>query len=259
GVRHVEADFEDPKKYRDAVALARERGAWIALAPPRIFKPGEAGILNLVLSCEPDAVMARNLVHIDHFKGKTGLIGDFSLNIANDLAADWYLRRGLDRFTPSHDLNVAQLEALLARSPAGQAEIVIHQHMPMFHLEHCVFAATLSKGHDATDCGRPCDRHQVALKDRVGKSHALKADVGCRNTVFNAVPQSASPYVAGMRARGVKWFRVELLTEKAAEAATLIGAYKSLLEGRRDGAKLWRELQATDVVGVTRGPLGRPE
>ncbi len=258
GVRHVEADFEDPKKYREAVSLARERGAWIALAPPRIFKPGENGILSLVLSCASDAILARNLVHIDYFRGKTGLIGDFSLNIANDLAAGWYLRRGLDRFTPSYDLNAAQLEALLARTPVHRAEVVIHQHMPMFHLEHCVFAATLSKGHDATDCGRPCDRHQVSLRDRVGKSHALKADVGCRNTVFNAVPQSASPYVGGMLSKGVRWFRLELLTESPKEAVNLITAYRDLLSGRREGATLWRELKATDVVGVTRGPLGGP-
>jgi len=257
GVRHVEADFEDPRKYREAVALARERGAWIALAPPRIFKPGEAGILSLVLSFAPDAVLARNLVHIDHFRGKAGLIGDFSLNVANELTADWFLRRGLDRFTPSYDLNAAQLEALLARTPSHRAEVVIHQHMPMFHLEHCVFAAALSKGHDATDCGRPCDRHQAALRDRIGKSHVLKADVGCRNTVFNAVPQSASPYVAALRGQGVRWFRLELLTESPKESANLITAYRDLLSGRRDGAHLWRELQATDVVGVTRGPLGR--
>jgi putative protease len=259
GIRHVEVDFEDPKKYRDAVAAARERGVWIALAPPRIFKPGETGILNLVHSCGPDAVLVRNLPHLDYYRGKCALIGDYSLNIANDLAAEWYLGRGLDRFTPSHDLNAAQMEALLARTPADRAEIVIHQHMPMFHLEHCVFAACLSKGHDATDCGRPCDRHQVSLRDRVGKSHPLKADVGCRNTVFNAVPQSGSPYVATFRGRGVKWFRLELLVESAREAASLISAYRSLLEGRRDGATLWRELKATDVVGVTRGPLGRPD
>jgi putative protease len=259
GVRHVEADFDDPRKYREAVPAARSKGAWIALAPPRIFKPGETGILNLVLSCAPDAILARNLVHLDFYRGKATLIGDFSLNIANDLAADWFLRRGLDRFTPSYDLNVAQLDALLARSPAHRAEVVIHQHMPMFHLEHCVFAAALSKGHDATDCGRPCDRHQAALKDRTGKSHALKADVGCRNTVFNAVPQSASPYVAGLLSRGVRWFRLELLNETAREAGALISAYRDLLAGRRNGDTLWRELKATDVVGVTRGPLGRPD
>jgi U32 family peptidase len=64
--------------------------------------------------------------------------------------------------------------------------------MPMFHMEHCVFAAFLSNGKDWRDCGRPCDRHKVDLRDRVGAAFPVIADVGCRNTVFNSVPQSAA-------------------------------------------------------------------
>ena len=41
---------------------------------------------------------------------------------------------------PSYDLNWAQLAAMLGRFPAARFEAVIHQHMPMFHMEHCVFA-----------------------------------------------------------------------------------------------------------------------
>ena len=52
--------------------------------------------------------------------------------------------------------------------------------MPMFHMEHCVFAAFLSDGTDYTNCGRPCDRHEVKFRDRVGSEHLIKADVGCR-------------------------------------------------------------------------------
>ncbi len=257
GFREIELDFEDLKKYREAVPRARAAGARIALAPPRIHKPGEEPLLELVASCRPDAVLVRHRRHLDYYRGRAELLGDSSLNIANDLAADWFLARGLAAFAPSHDLSVPQLEALLARVPADRAELVVHLRMPMFHLEHCVFAATLSTGHDASDCGRPCDRHRVALRDRVGMAHPLKADVGCRNTVFNAVPQSASPYVARLQALGVRRFRVELLEESGEEAARIATAYRDLLEGRRDGATLWRELKASNVVGVTRGPLGR--
>ena len=59
----------------------------------------------------------------------------------------------------------------------------------MFHMEHCVFAATLSDGKDWRDCGRPCDHHRVELLDRVGAGFPLLADTGCRNTVFNSVAQ----------------------------------------------------------------------
>jgi putative protease len=253
GVREIELEFEDIRAYREAVA--RAGGARVAVAPPRIHKPGETAILKRVFESGAPAVLVRNLAHVDFFRGRMALVGDFSLNVANDLTADWLLGRGLERFVPSYDLNAAQLEALLERTDPGRVEVTVHQHMPLFHLEHCVFAACLSKGHDATDCGRPCDRHRVSLRDRTGREHPLGADVGCRNTVFNATPQSASAYVAGWRARGVGWFRVELLREDGPAATALLRPYRALLEGAVDGAELWRRLRASSTFGVTRGPL----
>ena len=87
---------------------------------------------------------------------------------------------------PSYDLNWEQFAALVRPKRPGWFEPVIHQHMPMFHMEHCVFAAFLSNGKDWRDCGRPCDRHKVELRDRVGAEFPVLADTGCRNTVFNA-------------------------------------------------------------------------
>lgn len=40
------------------------------------------------------------------------LEGDFSLNAANVLSADLFLRQELSRLAPTHDLNAAQLAAL---------------------------------------------------------------------------------------------------------------------------------------------------
>jgi len=67
----------------------------------------------------------------------------------------------------------------------------------MFHMEHCVFAAFLSTGKDWRDCGRPCDRHAIELRDRVGAAFPVTPDAGCRNTVFNSVPQSGAEQVSG--------------------------------------------------------------
>ncbi len=262
GVRWVECDFEDIRKYRDAVPLARGVNAKILLAPPRIFKPGETGILRNVLGAGPNGILVRSTAHLKFFTAEAPyliLVGDFSLNAANELAADWYLSKGLHRLVPSYDLNWEQLQALLARVDPRRFEVTVHQHMPMFHMEHCVFAAILSTGKDATDCGRPCDRHDVRLRDWAGMEHPLKADVGCRNTIYNAVPQSGSQYVARMRDLGVRWFRVELLLQGAEETRRLVRGYRDVLEGRGDGGRLWKELRASNVLGVTRGPLGRDE
>jgi putative protease len=134
-------------------------------------------------------------------------------------------------------------------------EVVIHQHMPMFHMEHCVFCAVLSPGTNKTNCGRPCDVHEVRLRDRVGMEHSLKADVGCRNTLFNAVPQSAAEAVPILLARGVRDFRIELLTDQGADLQCMIQLYGELLAGQATGQQVWQRLRAANRVGVTRGTL----
>jgi putative protease len=184
-------------------------------------------------------------------------VADYSLNVTNALTASLLHDYGAERLTASYDLNREQLLSLVGAAPPEWLEVVIHQHMPMFHMEHCVFCAVLSPGTDATNCGRPCDVHQVRLRDRMGMEHPLKADVGCRNTLFNAVPQSAAEAVPMLIASGVRHFRVELLDglEADDQPRKTIGLYRDLLAGRITGQEVWRQLRAANRVGVTRGTL----
>jgi putative protease len=229
----------------------------IFVAPPRIFKTGEDWILQQVRSCNADGYLVRNYDHLKFFAG-CRCRGDYSLNVANWLAAEYFKSRfGLERLTPSYDLNFPQLEALLRAAPPEWFEVTIHQHMPMFHMEHCVFCAFLSAGTDYTNCGRPCDRHEVRLRDRVGAAHGVKADAGCRNTVFNALPQTGEVYVAKLRELGVRHFRVEFLDEPVETVERTIAQYRRLLRGEISGTQLWRELKLLNQLGVTRGQIGK--
>ncbi len=255
GVREVMVDYEDIRRYREAVDTVREiDGARIFLATPRIQKAGEEGFFKLIENGAPDGVLIRNVGGISHFaKSRLSRIGDFSLNVANPVTAQVFHRMGLERMTISHDLNVAQIVALAKAVPSDWLELTLHHHMPMFHMEHCVFAAFLSEGTDHTNCGRPCDRHRVHLRDRVGISHPLRADVGCRNTLFHAVPQSGAGFYESFRTVGIRHFRIELLEESAEESRRIIRAYQDLLHGSIEGNSLWRDLKASSQVGVTSG------
>ncbi len=265
GVETVYCEFENPKLYRDAVQLRSKLRApcsaphapcpALFVAPPRITKPGEEWILNQVRSCDADGYLVRNYDHLKFFSD-CRRIGDFSLNVANPLAADYFIHRfGLERVTASYDLNIAQLEALLRAAPPAWFEITLHQHVPMFHMEHCVFRAFLTSGTDYTDCGRACDRHDLRLRDRVGAEHPVKADAGCRNTVFNALAQTGAEHVARLLALGARRFRIEFLNEPPEQVATTIENYRRLLRGEITGAQLWRELKLSNQLGVTRGPM----
>ena len=256
GVQMLYVDFEDIRRYRDAVALVRKSSAAVFLATPRIQKAGEQGFFKLIENAEPDGVLIRNLGAIDYFhESSLRRVGDFSLNVANPLTAQHFIIKGIERLTISYDLNIEQVLGLLADAPPAWFELTLHQHMPMFHMEHCVFAAFMSKGTSFLDCGRPCDKHRVHLRDRVGMEHPLRADVGCRNTLFNAVPQTGARFFATLADAGLRAFRVELLEEDAEESARVLRSYQSLLCGERDGDSLWRELKAQSQLGVTRGTL----
>ena len=255
GVARIYADFEDIRLYSDVVKRVKEHGgAEIWLATPRIQKSGEAGFFKLISRAEPHGVLIRNLGAIQFFKDEgLPVTGDFSLNVANPLTAQILIEAGLAQLTVSYDLNLEQVIDLLRAAPPDWFELTLHQHMPMFHMEHCAFAAFLSTGTDATNCGRPCEKHRVHLRDRVGMAHPLKADVGCRNTLFNAVPQTGARFFDELLAAGLRHYRVELLEESRDEAAHTIRLYQELLAGGSTGDEIWRDLKAQSQLGVTRG------
>ena len=128
GARTIYCEFENPKRYRDAVTRFRELQAatpapdrpapsTIWVAPPRIFKPGEEWILQQVKSSNPDGYLVRNYDHLAFFAADRKR-GDCSLDIANPLTAEYFISNyGLERVTASYDLNIVQLESLLRGAP----------------------------------------------------------------------------------------------------------------------------------------------
>ncbi len=256
----IYCDFEDVRRYKIAVDLCRAANMSIAVATMRILKPGEDGWLRHILDCNPDQVLVRNLASIHYYQTNAPglpLIGDYSLNVANHLTADIFRETGLLRVVPSYDLNWKQMSAMLSAFDPAFFECVIHQHMPMFHMEHCVFAHTLSNGKDYRDCGRPCEAHQVDLKDRMGQPHPLIPDAGCRNTLYNAAAQSGAEYAPRMRELGIGHYRIELLREKVDQVAPLVRKYQDILANRVEARAAVKSLRVLNQLGVTRGTLDR--
>jgi putative protease len=256
-VAEVYADFQDIREYRKAGEVAREKGKTLRLATPRIEKPGETGIFRLIEKLNPDGVLVRNLGGLHYFRERDfDCVADFSLNAANEITVGVLKQWGSRRVTTSYDLNRDQILAMVESSTESAAlEVVIHQHMPMFHMEHCVFCAVLSPGTNKHNCGRPCDDHEVQLRDRVGMEHPLHADVGCRNTLYNATPQSSAEIAATLMQNGVRHFRIELLEDSTNQSKQVVGTYQKLLNGEISGQEVWRRLKANNQVGVTRGTL----
>jgi putative protease len=259
----VYCDFRNPGESADAVARLRAAGLPADLATPRIAKPGDEEFLRLILESGPDAVLIRHLAGLAFFRENAPalpLVADFSLNATNEISADLLAQAPVARITPGLDLNLAQLAALMTGFPPARLEPIVHLHVPMMYMEHCIAAAHLAEGGGQGSgevggpaCGRPCERHRLELADRVGAEHPLASDARCGSALFAARVQSALPYIPEMLIGGVRHFRVEFLREGAAEVRQVLDLYSRALAGRLDPREAWRQLEALAPAGATRG------
>ncbi|HVW11937.1 MAG TPA: DUF3656 domain-containing protein, partial [Bryobacteraceae bacterium] len=249
----ITLDYLDLYGLRPSVERVRSSGIPVRVASPRVLKPGEARIVNFLRSFDcPIVVRASGILHS---LADREMIGDFSLNAANSIAAGEYFRRGISRLTPTHDLNASQIAGLARTCGADRFEVIAYQHLPVFHTEHCVFCRFLSTGTSYKDCGRPCEKHRLELRDESGRSHPVLADVGCRNTVFGAEAQEASQHLKNWLDEGIRHFRLEFAHETAAEAELVTRAFQAALAGVSSFAELQRELKTSAPGGITQGSL----
>ena len=252
----ITLDYLDLYGLRPSLERVKSSGIAARVATPRISKPGEERILNFLLSLDCTIVVrSSGILHALRERRHPPLVGDFSLNTANSLTAEMYLGLGLLRITPTHDLNGAQIAELARRAGPGSIEVVAYQHLPVFHTEHCVFCRFLSKGTSYRDCGRPCEKHLVELKDSTGRAHPVMADVGCRNTVFGAEAQEASGCLENWRSAGIRHFRLEFAHESADQVREVVRAFDLTLKGSMTADNLGKDLRKIAPQGTTEGSL----
>jgi putative protease len=255
GFPEVELDWMEFGGLAQAVERARAAGLRVTIATVRVQKPGEEGYDRRIAALAPDGVLIRHWGALMHFAGKAAprprLHGDFSLNVTNSLTAAHLLGLGLDTLTAAHDLDQDQLFALLEASVPSRFTITVHHRIPTFHTEHCIYAHLLSQGRDYRSCGRPCEHHQISVQDLLHRIHPVMVDSSCRNTVFNAEPQSAANLVPRLLDLGVRRFRVEFVREHGAEVRRVLDGYRALLARTLTPETLLRRLGARAQQGVT--------
>jgi collagenase-like PrtC family protease len=263
-VTQIILDFLEIQGLKQACEKVKNAGKKLVIAAPRIFKPTEERLLKYLINLSPDALLVRSTGLLQQLKttvsekqSRFELWGDFSLNASNQLAAQTLLNFEINRLAPTHDLNAAQIATLAKSLPPAQREkleVIMHHHLPIFHTEHCVFARFLSNGNSYKDCGRPCESQRVHLRDSKAKDHLLQADIGCRNTLFNAEAQSAAPMLRDLLAAGIQHYRIELVDEPAEYVETIVNGYLAVLKQECSPQALWQTLsKIPDANGQPQG------
>jgi len=256
-------DFEFGRDYSESLDRLKKLNMKVGLATTRILKPQEYQNLKNLKSLNPDVILVRNLGalqyynNVNPFSGE--LRGDFSLNVTNHLTAEYLLNKNLKSLCVSYDLNSEQASALIQSTEAYKLEVTLHQSMPSFHMEHCVFAAFLSKGSSYKDCGKPCEKHKVQLKDQFGHYHWIKPDQECRNTMFNSKAQTAVSFLQDWKKAQLGFVRYEALDESGDELVLKINHYLNYLSGQQDLNYTLAQLATYENYGLSAGNLAKAQ
>lgn len=252
-VASVTLDFEYGRHIQKSLDVLKEKGIRTGIATYRVMADGED--LKLIEKHRPDVVLVRNAGALHRLKGYPGeLIGDFGLNVANSISADFFLNQaGLQRIVPSLDLNAEELLQMIENVDSSRIEIILHQRIASFHMEYCLYAKYLSDGSDYRSCGIPCHSHRLSLRDPEGELHPVYTDFACRNTMYRSKPQSMAGHLQTLIKKGVQDFRIDLLDETKEAVRHLLDRYTSTVANPETGRSLIRE------EGWSEGQLRRNE
>ncbi|MBX3082960.1 MAG: DUF3656 domain-containing protein [Anaerolineae bacterium] len=256
----ITLDYLDLYGLRPAVEKIKAAGITPRVASPRVLKPQEQRIVNFLLRLDCQLVIrSGGLLEALQGRHQYPLIGDFSLNVANQITADTYFKLGVEKIAPTHDLNADQICTLAREMGGARFEVIAYHHLPVFHTEHCVFCRFLSTGTSYLDCGHPCETHQVALRDVQGREHPVMADVGCRNTVFGAEVQVASRYLDQMLQAGILDYRLEFVHETAQTVRQVAATFQDYFAGKIKAGELAQRLSKIVPPGTTEGSFFVPD
>ena len=255
----ITLDYLELYGLKPSVDRVRASGIGVRVASPRVLKPSEERIVHFLLKLEcPILIRSSGLLYGLSQREHPELIGDFSLNAANTLTTEALLDLGLTRLTPTHDLNADQIVQLANNAGGDRIEVIAYHHLPVFHMEHCVFCRFLSEGSSYKDCGHPCEQHRVSLRDSSGREHPVMADVGCRNTVFGAEAQEASAHLESWLNAGIRHYRLEFVHESPGQVTQVGKLFADAFAGRIGHEELTRRLRRIAPQGTTEGSFFIP-
>ncbi|MDF2927970.1 DUF3656 domain-containing protein [Anaerospora sp.] len=220
--------------YTQAVRLCRDKHVKIILNTPRLIKEWQVAEikrnLQLFIELRPDAIGISNLgtLHmLQQLDSTVPVHGDFSLNIYNSIAIEFFANHGVQSLTLSPELNFTQIENLAARTNTT-LECLVHGHLTMMISEYCTVGSYLGQLHTGK-CNQACLQGRFWLKDRLDEIFPVVTDQYCRMHVLNAKELNMAIHVPRFSRMGIKRIRIEAKQGSAQKVGEVTKLYRDLL------------------------------
>ncbi|CAM4306077.1 U32 family peptidase [Paenibacillus phoenicis] len=251
--------FEPDRPFtkEDVKELAALKGnAKLVLCLPRMMTELHFEMYDGLLSSERlpiDGLMVTNLGAIRKFADKGyPLVGDFNLNVYNQLAAEFYRERGVSRLTASMELPLKDLAALLAHAP-GPLEAIVHGTPAIMYMEHDLYENAEVFQAIGEEDNHYVDNSILVLKTDKGENPVYR-DVHGRNHLMLAKEICLLPAVKELLAAGLSVFRIEGATYRPEQLAEIVRTYKAALANPAAAGELFAAMKPV-YAGYTLGAL----
>lgn len=257
---YLSGDVYEPDRpftKEDIKTLAVIKGdAKLVLCLPRMMTELHFEIYDGLLSGERlpiDGVMATNLGAIRKFAGKGyPLVGDYNLNVYNQLSATFYREMGVTRLTASMELPLKDLTGLLAHAQ-GPLEVIVHGSPALMYMEHDLYENAETFQSIGEEDNHYVDNSILVLMTDKGENPVYR-DVHGRNHLMMAKELCLMPAVKELLDAGLSVFRIEGATYRPQQLAAIVRAYKAALADPASSSKHFAELVPV-YAGYTLGAL----
>ena len=194
------AIFDPPDVRPEALdAFAPQLPDTFALAVPEVLSQRSLETLFGWTQRHAGRIERVYLANIGHFAldWPSVHIADFLLNAANSFAVSQLREWGCAGYTPSVELNGAQIAAMDSEESRCPRELIVHGRIPLMRLRHCPLRAARGIPGKHAGCHRcdgcaPAERVDAkSLTDRTGASFPLRrlaTPDGCVIRLLNSVP-----------------------------------------------------------------------
>lgn len=221
----------------------------VILSMPRIHKPSDRfNYREFVEKSQANSVMLGNIGDLNWAVQRAYQIyGDYSLNIYNPYAQDFYMQYGLGQVCLSPELTLNQLQSF---NRWDATELLIHGEIILMVSEHCMIGDML--GNRKASCNAPCTKGAYSIKDEKGYIFPVSTDADCRFYVFNARTLCMIDDIKRLMGFKPQSLRIEGRHMGKEELQDVVRAYHSVIQ-HGDGAAMKEKLQETSGSEFTKG------
>lgn len=200
-----------------------------------------------------DGLLLGNIGAIRNFGAKGyPIIGDINLNIYNHMAADFYSRYGVERFTASIELPLEDFSRLIAVH-SDRMEMVVHGSPTIMYMDHDLYDNTTVFEAVGEQDNAFVDNSVLVLMTDKGENPVYRDNNGrCHLTLAKEL--CYLPFLNELREAGLSHFRIEGASYKPGELRKIVRAYRKALDAPEEVGAQFEQLGAS-YAGYTLGAL----